>query len=82
MDMQMPVMDGITAVKSLRASDFEQPIIALTANAMNSDRELCLAAGFNDWLTKPIDKMQLIECLRRYSSISYSPISYSPGIEG
>jgi CheY-like chemotaxis protein len=57
MDMQMPEMDGISAAKAIRAStgpEREVPIIALTANALVGQREICLDAGMNDFLTKPI----------------------------
>jgi PAS domain S-box-containing protein len=68
MDMQMPVMDGVAATRILRADPrFEAlPIIAMTANAMASDRELCLAAGMNDHIAKPIDPYQLFGVLRRW----------------
>ncbi|RDH82488.1 MAG: hypothetical protein DIZ80_09375 [endosymbiont of Galathealinum brachiosum] len=56
MDMQMPVMDGIEAVKLIRKSGFEKPIIALTANARKSDIQSCYSAGFTDFISKPIDR--------------------------
>jgi CheY-like chemotaxis protein/anti-sigma regulatory factor (Ser/Thr protein kinase) len=60
MDVQMPVMNGIDAVKVIRASGFSDlPIIALTAGALKQDQEQALAAGMNDYLTKPIDYERL-----------------------
>ncbi|WP_017295137.1 PAS domain S-box protein [Geminocystis herdmanii] len=55
MDMQMPEMDGVTATKIIRASSQHQPyIIALTANALEVDREICVSAGMDNFITKPI----------------------------
>jgi CheY-like chemotaxis protein len=68
MDMQMPVMDGIEATRIIRSNPrFEAlPIIAMTANAMASDRILCLEAGMNDHIAKPIDPDQLFGVLLRW----------------
>jgi CheY-like chemotaxis protein len=68
MDMQMPVMDGIEATRAVRADPrfADLPIIAMTANAMASDRELCLEAGMNDHIAKPIDPDQLFGVLLRW----------------
>jgi len=66
MDMQMPVMDGVTATERIRASGWTRPIIAMTANAMSADRDRCLAAGMNDYLAKPIDPDELFVVLGRW----------------
>ncbi len=65
MDMQMPVMDGFQATKKIRSmEDHEQektPIIALTAHASHRDRQKCFDAGVNEYLTKPIDSLELLD---------------------
>lgn len=66
MDIQMPNMDGYEAAKALRAKGITTPIIALTANAMISDARKCIEAGCNDYLSKPVDRRQLVEKLRKY----------------
>ncbi|WP_051304715.1 PAS domain S-box protein [Chitinilyticum litopenaei] len=69
MDVQMPDIDGLEACRRIRADArfAALPIIAMTANAANSDRIACLAAGMNDHVGKPIDLPQLIAALRRHA---------------
>jgi len=70
MDMQMPVMDGLTATRLLRQREQQtgnhQIVIALTANAMQSDREVCFEAGMDDYLSKPLTLDALQATLRRW----------------
>jgi PAS domain S-box-containing protein len=68
MDMQMPVMDGIEATRMIRSDPrfSDLPIIAMTANALASDREMCLEAGMNDHIAKPIDPDLLFGVLLRW----------------
>jgi len=73
MDCQMPEMDGFEAARAIR--ELEQtrsgsriPIVAVTANAMEGDRENCLGAGMDDYISKPFSQVQLVEVLQRWAS--------------
>jgi two-component system, sensor histidine kinase and response regulator len=68
MDMQMPVMDGVTATREIRklAQLEHMPIVAMTANAMDQDRRKCMEAGMNDFLVKPIDPEEMWTILARW----------------
>ncbi len=69
MDVQMPEMDGLEATRRIRDGggvNQHSPIVALTANAMQSDQNECLKAGMNDFLTKPFNREQLAACLRNW----------------
>lgn len=63
MDMEMPVMDGYEATRRLRAADYEGPILALTAHAMERERQKAIEAGCNDFVTKPIQRRAFIQVL-------------------
>jgi CheY-like chemotaxis protein/HPt (histidine-containing phosphotransfer) domain-containing protein len=81
MDMRMPVMDGIAAARQIRdprsaVLNHHIPIIALTANAMQSDRENCLAAGMNDFVPKPIVKAELRDALSKWLRTDETAISF------
>jgi CheY-like chemotaxis protein len=66
MDVQMPEMDGLEASRRIVARGPERPrIVAMTANAMQGDREMCLQAGMDDYITKPIHVEQLVEALHQ-----------------
>jgi PAS domain S-box-containing protein len=76
MDVQMPEVDGLAATRAIRSGatqvlDPNVPIVALTAHAMASDRQRCLAAGMNDYLTKPMDAELLSSALRRWTGDSH-----------
>ncbi|MCP3914608.1 MAG: response regulator [bacterium] len=73
MDCQMPVMDGFQATQELRSRDAERgafvPIIAMTANALQGDRDRCLTAGMDDYVAKPIDPKTLFETVERWLAV-------------
>ena len=67
MDIQMPVMDGLEATKELRNRGFNDvPIVAMTANAMKGDREICIDAGMNDYITKPIKREIVFQIIEKW----------------
>lgn len=71
MDVMMPDMDGYQATAEIRALEAERgdqhvPVIGLSARAMDGDREIALAAGFNDYLTKPLRESELKDALERW----------------
>jgi len=74
MDIMMPEIDGLQTAKLIRnAKGFERlPIIALTAKALSGDRERCLEAGMNDYITKPVDNDQLLRMIRKWAHVSAS----------
>ena len=67
MDVQMPEMDGLKATRAIREKGFDKvPIIAMTANAMKGDRENCLGAGMNDYISKPIRRENVLEVIQKW----------------
>jgi PAS domain S-box-containing protein len=79
MDMQMPVLDGYTATQRLRTMGYRRPILALTANAMQSDRERCLAVGCDGFETKPIRRRSLLAAVLRLAGESRAASATSDG---
>jgi len=67
MDVQMPKMDGLEATKELRKRGYNDiPIVAMTANAMKGDREICIEAGMNDYITKPIKREIVFQIIEKW----------------
>jgi PAS domain S-box-containing protein len=78
MDCQMPEMDGYEATRRLRAAGFTAPIVAMTANAIKGDRERCLEAGMNDYLTKPMDLKVLRAMVSKWAGPQTSRLADVP----
>ena len=82
MDLWMPDMDGLVACTNLREREQttgrRTPIIALTAHSVKGDREACLAAGMDDYLTKPVRRDILVEAIRRATTAGSSPGAAAP----
>jgi signal transduction histidine kinase/CheY-like chemotaxis protein len=82
MDVEMPIMDGLEATRKIRQYERSRgghvPIIALTAHAMPGDREICLQAGMDDYLTKPVAKEKLYDMLTRYLTSTVLVVDSDP----
>ena len=66
MDIKMPIMDGMEATRQIREKYPDLPIVALTANAFDSDRTMAMEAGCNDFLSKPVSSQLCIETIKKY----------------
>ena len=80
MDIQMPVMDGLTATRELRKSGYSGPIIALTASVMQEEQQECFIAGCNDICAKPIDQGDFMRVLAKHLDRGQAEIASGPPI--
>jgi CheY-like chemotaxis protein len=79
MDMKMPVMDGLEATRIIKESHPELPVIALTANVFDSDRDNALTAGCDDFLPKPVNAQQCRETIERFlARVAAEPAAAAP----
>lgn len=69
MDLQMPVMDGYTATSTLRLRGYNKTIVAFTAHSYQEERDRCLKIGFDDFLSKPVKRKELISCIAKYKNL-------------
>jgi signal transduction histidine kinase/CheY-like chemotaxis protein/HPt (histidine-containing phosphotransfer) domain-containing protein len=74
MDMQMPVMDGLEATRTLRDNEYTGPVVALSAGAMQADVDRCLAAGCDAFLSKPVVLTEFSEVVSRYLGVAEDPV--------
>jgi CheY-like chemotaxis protein len=78
MDVQMPEMDGLETTRQIRLLSGDQPvIIAMTANAMQGDREVCMQAGMDDYIAKPVKLELLVDMLEKWASQTMANIGLS-----